>query len=210
MKTNMLAKPLVLAIALAATGLGLFLGEASAQPKPADPDWPCVQQLLPEIAGGMIWSGPALDDLPPPEDQRSLNGLAKELAARRVPIEEAKRQIESFSKPLHANDRADALAALFKTTLDIINGDRAEIINGIKKFSKGQRKLADSINAKNLEIEAMDRDDILARDAAMAERDWDVRIFEDRRRSLVYLCEQPVLLEQRAFALARSIASHIE
>jgi hypothetical protein len=44
----------------------------------------------------------------------------------------------------------------------------------------------------------------------MARRSWDMRLYEDRRDSLTYLCEQPVLLEQRAFALARAIAGHLE
>ncbi len=136
--------------------------------------------------------------------------MAGELAARRVPIEDAERQIETFAEPLAAGDKAPRLTQLFKATLQIINEDRASIIDGIKKFSRGQRSLADRINAKNQEIESIDRSNVLQRDTLMAERDWDIRIFEDRRQSLSYLCEQPVLLEQRAFALARSIAGHLE
>jgi len=39
---------------------------------------------------------------------------------------------------------------------------------------------------------------------------WDLRIFEERNRSMTYLCEQPVLLEQRAFALGRTIYFYVE
>ena len=203
------ARPLTLTrfLALAVVGLAMSSGEAHAQATPAaDPDWPCVQRLLPEIAGGMVWAGPPLDEVDEPKDDRAFNALSKELAARRVPIEEAEQQIGDYA----GENGPDALAALFKATLEIINDDRASIINGIKKFSRGQRLLADKINAKNQELETMDRSDVLARDTAVAERDWDIRIFEDRRKSLTYLCEQPVLLEQRAFALARSLASHLE
>jgi hypothetical protein len=48
------------------------------------------------------------------------------------------------------------------------------------------------------------------RETLIAERDWDVRIYDDRHSSLSYLCEQPVLLEQRAFALARTIVDQLE
>ena len=51
---------------------------------------------------------------------------------------------------------------------------------------------------------------MLERESLIAERDWDIRIYDDRRGSLTYLCEQPVLLEQRAFTLARTIVSHLE
>jgi hypothetical protein len=39
---------------------------------------------------------------------------------------------------------------------------------------------------------------------------WDTRIFDERQRSLTYICEQPALLEQRLFALARTIMGHLE
>ena len=35
--------------------------------------------------------------------------------------------------------------------------------------------------------------------------DWDMRIYEERERSLTYVCEVPVLYEQRAFAIAKLI-----
>lgn len=183
--------------------------EAAAQ-QDSDPDWPCVQRLLPEIASGMIWAGPSLDEVEVPSDDQQLAALAQELAARRVPIEDAEIRIEAFAASLDDDDKAPRLSALFKATLDIINKDRASIIGGIKKFSRGQRALADKITAKNEEIKKIASDDVLTRDTAKVERDWDIRVFEDRRRSLTYLCEQPVLLEQRAFALARTIAGHLE
>ncbi|MGI9450021.1 MAG: hypothetical protein ACR2QH_05190 [Geminicoccaceae bacterium] len=190
---------------------GLITSSAFAAAEEADPDWPCVQRLLPEIAGGMIWSGPPLDEAAEAkEGEKNLKALADELSARRVPIEDAEEHVESFAAELDDTEKASSLTNLFKLTLDVINKDRASIINGIKKFSRGQRNLADKITAKNQKIESIDKSEILKRDALRAERDWDIRIFEDRRQSLVYLCEQPVLLEQRAFALARAIASHLE
>ena len=42
-------------------------------------------------------------------------------------------------------------------------------------------------------------------DAVEEELDWRIRIFEERDRSLTYVCESPVLLERRAYALAQMI-----
>ena len=39
--------------------------------------------------------------------------------------------------------------------------------------------------------------------------DWDQRIFTERQQSLTYVCETPVILEQRAFALGRIIAAQV-
>ena len=174
-----------------------------------DPDWPCVQRLVPEIAPAAIWAGPPLDSVDgaasPLVDQ-----LAVELAARRVVVEDAAAQVEKFAQTLNDEQKEEELTRLFARTLEIINHDRTSIIKGIKKYARSERSLAETIREKNEQLSQLPADQALARDALIAERDWDVRIYDDRRSSLSYLCEQPVLLEQRAFALARTIASHLE
>jgi hypothetical protein len=174
-----------------------------------DPDWPCIQRLVPEIAPGMIWAGPPLDSVKV-QANPVIDQLAGELAARRVPLEAAEAQVEDFAKTLADEQKDEQLTRLFARTLEIINSDRSSIIQGIRKYARGQRALADRINARNEQLIELAADQVLERDALRAERDWDLRVYEDRRASLGYLCEQPVLLEQRAFALARAIAGHLE
>ena len=174
-----------------------------------DPDWPCVQRLVPEIAPGMIWAGPPLDSVKV-QANPVIDQLAGELAARRVPLEQAEAQVEDFVQTLPAEQKDEQLTRLFARTLEIINGDRSSIIQGIRKYARGQRALAETITEKNERLSELPRDQVVERDTLIAERDWDIRIYDDRERSLTYLCEQPVLLEQRAFTLARTIASHLE
>ncbi len=50
-------------IALAGAVL-LFRGAAGAAAS-EDPDWPCVQRLMPEISPATVWGGPPLDDAAP-------------------------------------------------------------------------------------------------------------------------------------------------
>jgi hypothetical protein len=174
-----------------------------------DPEWPCVQRLVPEIAPAVIWAGPPIDtvnDEPAP----AIDALASELAARRVPLAEAEAQVEQFASGLAAEQKDEQLTRLFARMLEIINSDRSSIIQGIKKYAHGQRALADRINAQGEQLLKLAADQAVERDALRAEREWDLRVYEDRRTSLGYLCEQPVLLEQRAFALARAIAGHLE
>jgi hypothetical protein len=174
-----------------------------------DPDWPCVQRLVPKIAPAVIWPGPPIEQVNGPANPR-IDELAGELSARRVPLEEAKAQIEAFAESLDDAQKNEQLTRLFVRTLEIINNDRSSIIEGIKEYARGQRALAQSINEKNERLIDFPRDQVLERETLVAERDWDVRIYDDRARSLTYLCEQPVLLDQRAFALARTIAEHLE
>jgi hypothetical protein len=175
-----------------------------------DPDWPCVQRLVPEVAAGMIWPGPPVDAVNGAVDDPEISRLAEELAARRVPLAEAEEQVAAFAARLEGEARSAELTRLFARTLAIINRDRASIIGGIRRFARGQQALADRIAGQNDRLQEIAPQQILERDALIAERDWDIRIYDDRQSTLTYLCDQPVLLEQRAFALARAIASHLE
>ena len=40
--------------------------------------------------------------------------------------------------------------------------------------------------------------------------EWNMRIFEDRRKSIRFACEVPVIIEKRLFALSRTIAQTME
>jgi hypothetical protein len=201
----MIGRSLTLGLAL----LGLLAGAQPLAAAAEDPDWPCVQRLVPEIAPGMIWAGPPLDGVDG-EPRPAIDALASELAARRVPLEDAEAQVERFAGTLEDGAKDEQLTHLFARTLEDINRDRSSIIQGIRKFARGQRALAERINARNDQLSALRPDQVALRDALLAEQGWDLRVYEDRRSSLGYLCEQPVLLEQRAFALARTIAGHLE
>ena len=188
----------------------LAAGSPDAAATGEDPDWPCVQRLVPEIAPAVVWAGPPIESVDGAAANPLVEELATELAARRVSIEEATAQVEQFAGTLADEQKNEQLTGLFARTLEIINNDRSSIIQGIKKYARGQRALAEVITEKNERLSELPRDQVVQRDALMAERDWDIRIYDDRQRSLTYLCEQPVLLEQRAFALGRAIASHLD
>ena len=72
--------------------------------------------------------------------------------------------------------------------------------------------MVDALSAEVAELEALQLDPV-----ANADRIQDLagsieinrRIFADRRRALRPLCEQPVLLEERLGALARTIMAHL-
>jgi len=83
----------------------------------------------------------------------------------------------------------------------------------ISRYAKGQKALAarvreDADKAADAQESRGYGQDITSPDAlekAHPELKWDKRIFDDRAQALTYVCESPVLLEKRAFALARAI-----
>jgi hypothetical protein len=48
------------------------------------------------------------------------------------------------------------------------------------------------------------------RDELISRVEWETRVFEERQKTIGYVCEVPVLIEQRLFALARAIAQSLE
>jgi hypothetical protein len=46
--------------------------------------------------------------------------------------------------------------------------------------------------------------------ALASQVEWSTRIFEDRRKSIRYVCEAPTIIEQRVFALGRAIRQTLD
>ncbi|RRH72338.1 hypothetical protein EG244_15115 [Falsigemmobacter faecalis] len=177
---------------------------------PVDPDWPCIQRRQPALSVAQIWPGPpagaeagALAETP------AIRSLGAELAARRTPMEEARAKIEAFA----AGHSADEQQALFLATFAQLQASRARVMEGITRYAHKQAGLDADINTQRREFERLmeaEPKDFDRIDKAEAAIDWSTRIFLDRQQSLTYVCETPVILEQRAFALARVMAAALK
>ncbi|MCW2272665.1 hypothetical protein GJ654_01065 [Rhodoblastus acidophilus] len=178
---------------------------------PVDDDWPCQQRKTGAISRAAIWAGPEVFS-GRWDDDSQVAALARKLASRRTPLEEAGPLIDAFAKEAGA-DKDKRLTLLFDGTLDLINGERAKVMAAITRYARGQKALAakvreDADKAADAQESQGYGQDITAPDAlekAHPELKWDKRIFDDRAQALTYVCESPVLLEKRAFALARAI-----
>lgn len=175
-----------------------------------DPDWPCIQRLQPNLSMGQVWTGPVPDaaalDL---SRDPAIVDLAQRLEQRRLPIEQAEAEIARFAET--ASDTQ--LVALMQAIFDRIEQDRAALIAGIAQYGGSQVDLSRRIEERRATmtaLESADPPDFDAIDAAEEGLDWDQRIFTERQQSLTYVCETPVILEQRVFTLGRAIASHLE
>lgn len=188
--------------------LVLLAGPAPAA-GPPDPDWPCVQRRMPHLSLGQLWSGPAPDAaaLAAAETPEVL-ALARHIALRRTTMEEAEARIAEFAR----GREAPALTALAQATFAQIERQRSTVMAGITRYAHRQEALDRDIKEKRdafARLEAADPPDFDRIDALEREIDWATRIFRDRQQSLNYVCETPVILEQRAFALLRLIAARL-
>jgi hypothetical protein len=196
---------------LVAASLAAVLSAPAAAAEPADADWPCIQRLVPQLAASQMWAGP------PPEggeNPSSPDGemLAHRLASRSMPDDEAQAAIDAFAEGLAPGERNAGLAHLFHDVLQQINQERSQIIAGIKRYTRKQQHLAEKIaqdSRKLANLQPGTTPDAPTQELLEA-RQWDLRVFEDRQRILTHICEQPVLLEQRAFSLSRAMQARLE
>lgn len=198
------ARPAALAVILVLAGL-----RTAAAAQSDDPEWPCVQPRVPQLSIGQMWPGPM-----PVENgaaDRDMKALARSLAPRRVSVEDIAAQVATAVQDVPPEARPEWLAEVFAAILDRINAERGAIIAGIGRYATRQTSLSER-------IDAMERDLATLQAVPEAERDmdrieelqdglaWETRIFKDRAQSLTYVCEAPVLLEKRAFAIGRALS----
>ena len=206
-------RPMIASLLLAAVLAAGAGGSASAAS--TDPDWPCIQRKMPEISIGQVWAGPPLDGVGEGwRDDAVLAELARLIASRRTEMAEAKEKIAGFAASAGA-ERNGRLTSLFAGVFATINSERGAIIAGIGRYARRQHALADKIASQSAALDQLPvnggtEDEISRREELAEAQAWDTRIFRDRERSLKYVCEMPVLLEQRAFALGKEIAAQLQ
>ena len=174
---------------------------------PSEDDWPCAQRRTGEISRAAVWSGPDSPVTAGGDDSAEWL-LARKLASRRTPLADAETLIDTFANEAGA-DKDERLTRVFDKALDLINNERDKVISGILRYARGQKLLAAKVRDDADKIsDAQENQEPLAPDdleKAHPELKWDKRIFDDRARALTYVCETPVLLEKRAFAIAQAL-----
>ncbi len=190
----------------------LATGHAHAA-DPRNPDWPCHQIKVPELSLVAVWAGPPIDDVGNAwEDDAQVRDLVARLAVRRTPLEDAEKAIAEFvSGDAAAREKRAKLlmAGLFAT----LNAERGQVMDGIERFARREKDFAEKIRAETRrirELEDAPNPDQAKIDDLSNVINWDTRIFEERRRTISYVCEVPVEIERRLGALARAIQQALE
>ncbi len=183
----------------------------------SDPEWPCIQRKVLHMSVGQMWAGAPIDepDLKAWRDVPDVAALVPVLAVRRTSEAEAQTLVAQFAEA-SGDDRADKLRLLFAGAFSLIDRERSQIISGIGRYARTQSALSDGIEATQnelTELQAIENPDFDTQDRIEEMEDklaWDTRIFKDRQQSLTYVCETPVILEKRAFSLARMIMNQTQ
>jgi hypothetical protein len=180
---------------------------------PRYPDWPCAQAKVPEISIAAVWAGPPLDDIRDKwKDDAKVSALVAKLAARRTPLDEAQKAVTEYLAG-SATDKTVAGKLLFAGLFDTLNAQRSSVMNGLERVMRKQREAAEKVRDDTIALQALqdatppDQPKI---DELGNQLIWETRIFEDRRRVVKYVCEVPTAIDQRLFALGRTIQQEME
>lgn len=179
---------------------------------PRYPDWPCVQAKVPEISLAAVWAGPPLDDASDRwKDNTTVSALVARLGTRRFPVDEAQKAITEFLAGSVDKPRMGKL--LFAGLFDTLNAQRSSVLGGLERVTRKQREAADKIRADTVALQALQgatSPDQSKVDELSNQLIWETRIFEDRRRVVSFVCEVPTAIDQRLFALGRTIQQEME
>ncbi len=183
-----------------------FSGSAGATDF-SDPDWPCIQRKVENLSASLIW--------PAPITRAPLTPAAKDLAAmlslRRVSLDEAEVHVRDFVEKSAPVD-GQLLGNVFLAVFDNIADTRKRLIAGIARYSRKQIALSSRIEGSRTEMAKLagEKDPDFDRiDKLEEQMDWDERIYRDRAQALTYVCETPVLLEKRAYAIGQILLKHM-
>jgi hypothetical protein len=196
-------------ITIAALVFGIANVAAQAPGRRGEDDWPCRQAKVSTIALASVWAGPPIDTAQDWRADPQVAALVARASERRTPLEQAQSAIADYARHLRNDEKSRKLALLMAGIFDRLNAERGSVISGLERYGRKQKDMATRIRSEVEELNAAQSD--AHRDeqkvADLSNRvQWDTRVFEDRRRALTYVCETPVLIEQRLGALARTIA----
>ncbi|MGB8275474.1 MAG: hypothetical protein WCF16_09440 [Alphaproteobacteria bacterium] len=178
-----------------------------------EPDWPCPQRYTPELSSAAIWSGPPIDEaIKTWGNDEPVRALVVDLTSEGIEDAEGVKLIDDFAARA-GPDKDKLLTEVFAGVFDSISTRRSSMQRGIKRFVKRQETLVTKLNDLQEKQREMDASGVDTEDPKMADLTkeiyWNTRVYDERSKLTPYICDEPLLLEQRLGAYARAIQAHM-
>ncbi len=191
-------------LGLRAAGLGLAALALGAAGPPADPDWPCVQRLVPNLTAGTLWGGhDAAGDW---RSDPQVAAVVAAVAPRGVSAQDGAARLGQFVATVPSADRTGRLALLFAGLVEETNQQRAQLIDRLRGIARRQRALTERTSQVTAELRALPPDAPAdQREEIASRRGFLIREYEDIGRTIRYACETPVQMEAKLGTLAQAL-----
>ena len=205
MKHVLRGRRLAYSILMAATLAAQAMTSAAvaAGPPKGDPDWPCHQAKVSEFPLASIWDGPPIDTAGVAwKDDPAVAELVAQMSHRRVPVAEVQASIAKLAADPKTKDKiAEGFGAAFAE----LTRQRSEIIAGLDRFGRKQREMAERIRAENETAHQDETPGMATENPALQKLQWDLRIYDERRRTVSFVCEAPQAIETRIGEIAKLV-----
>lgn len=177
-----------------------------------DPDWPCIQALVPVVEIGVLWPEVLPEsDLGQWKSDKRVASMARQLADLREYSDTERQMVEQFVEATPEAEKRSTLNRLAEGTLALANQRRSLYIKGIKKYTRQQTAIALQIEEGLNKLAKLEEENVQSpkRDELAATMDWHQRVFDQREHSMVALCDQPVSVELTTSDILRDLAQYL-
>jgi len=121
-----------------------------------------------------------------------------------VPIGDVKAAVDKLLAAADPQAKTKILTA-FGAAFDDLVRQRSEIIAGLDRFGRKQRDMADRIRAENEAAHKDQTPGVATADESLQKLQWDLRVFNDRRRTVSFVCDAPQAVEARIGAIVKIV-----
>ena len=177
----------------------------------ADPDWPCIQVLVPTLNTAIYWP------VPIEESERGtwrqddqVAPLARDLGDLESVEDEHRQRIEAFATGLAEEQLQPQLNRLVDGIVSVASERRGLFIKGIKRYTRQQGDMARQIETRLNELSRLQGDEDETLIASLRETlRWQERIYDQRERSIIALCDRPVEVEETLSEVLREVSQFL-
>lgn len=194
---------------LSAVLLTLTFNTAQAQAE--NTDWPCIQVFVPEVSVAVHWPVEISEtELASWRDDKDVARLARKLGDLESYTDELRAEVAAFTESLSEAARLPALNSLAAGIVEVTNDRRSMFMKGIKRYTRQQSVIAKKIETMLNDVAALDGNDEADSRAEIEETlHWQERIYDQREKSIIALCDRPVELEERLSEVLRDVAQYL-
>jgi len=192
----------------------LLLVSATVPAQVIDPEWPCVQVLVPEIVSAVVWPKVIDESLIGAwKEDESLTAMVKKLSDLDEFTESERQLIADFAESVPEDSRADTIDMLADGIITLSNRRRTRYIEGIKRYTRQQISIAEQIEStlnQLVELEAQPAPESVIRQAEIEETlHWHQRVYDQREHAIRSLCERPIELEEKLSEVLRELTQYL-
>lgn len=179
-----------------------------------DPDWPCIQAYVPEVAIAVIWPEPVEESIVTAwKKSDELKKVVRDFGGLETFSDEDRKRMEVFAESVAPEDRIDIYNKVAAGIVGQFNIRRKGYFKGIRKYTRQQIAVAEQIEVHLNELaELAESTDPESEERKQEIRDasaWQQRIFDKRERNIGLLCDLPVELESLMGEILRELAQFL-